>query len=130
MDKRFSDRQSTVYHLLDTDPVYLITRLSTKHLDNVLIVRYVDNRFSQLEACKSFGQRSMYFTIQLRVREVSGEMVESDFDEKRCWQGNFLKAKNLGYKFWKLWINFTKKKRLENYFSKFRSVTWSIKISS
>lgn len=72
----------------------------------------------------------MYFTIQLRVREVSREMVESDFDEKRCWQGNFLKAKNLGYKFWKLWINFTKKKRLENYFSKFRSVTWSIKISS
>lgn len=55
MDKRFSDLQSTVYHLLDTDPVYLITRLSTKHLDNVLIVRYVDNRFSQLETCKSFG---------------------------------------------------------------------------
>lgn len=41
----------------------------------------------------------MYFTIQLRVREVSREMVESDFDEKRRWQGNFLKAKNLGYKF-------------------------------
>lgn len=55
MDKRFSDLQSTVYHLLDTDPVYSITRLSTKHLDNVLIVRYVDNRFSQLETCKSFG---------------------------------------------------------------------------
>lgn len=54
MDNRFSDRQSTVYHLLDTDPVYLITRLSTKHLDNVLIVRYVDNRFSQLETRKSF----------------------------------------------------------------------------
>lgn len=54
----------------------------------------------------------MYFTIQLRVREVSREMVESDFDEKRCWQGNFLKAKNLGYKFWKLWINFTKKKKV------------------
>lgn len=99
MDKQFSDRQSTVYHLLDTDPVYLITRLSTKHLDNVLIVRYVDNRFSQLETRKSFGQRSMYFTIQQRVREMSHEMVESDFDEKRRWQGNFLKAKNSGYKF-------------------------------
>lgn len=52
----------------------------------------------------------MYFTIQLRIREVSREMV--DFDEKRRWQGNFLKAKNLGYKFQKLWINFTKKKKV------------------
>lgn len=50
MDNRYSGRQSGS---LGADLVYSVTRLSTKHLDNVLIVR-VNNRVRGLEAGESF----------------------------------------------------------------------------